>query len=65
MPKQQDVAGTHDLAWKLNCTVWAQVDQQDRKKSFARADSEVVRELSLQVCKFNMQSMDCTQATIL
>lgn len=49
MPKQLEVAGPLDLSWKLNCIVWAHVAQQDRKKAFAKADSNVLREFSLNV----------------
>lgn len=47
-PKQLDAAVAHDLTWKLNCIVWASVDQQDRKKPYAKADSDAMRGHSLQ-----------------
>ena len=43
------VSGNHDKSWKLNCTVWAQVDQQLKKKQYANADSHVIGECSVQV----------------
>lgn len=51
MPKQLDAAVAHDLMWKLNCIVWASVDQQDRKKPYAKADSHAMREHSLQASR--------------
>lgn len=54
-PKQQQEMA--DLSWKVNCTVWAHVDQLDRKKSFAKADSSVVRDFSLQVRRNMVQSV--------
>jgi hypothetical protein len=47
--KQLNGAATHDLTWKLNCGVWASVDQQDRKKAYAKADSDTMKDQSLQV----------------
>ena len=49
VPKHVGLPETQEFSWKLNCVIWAHVDQQDKKKSFAKADSEVLREHSLQV----------------
>lgn len=38
-----------DLSWKLNCVVWASVDQLDQKKTFTKLDRDVMRELPFQV----------------
>ena len=40
-------------SWPLSYKIWALVYQQDRKKSLSKADSEVLREYSLQVCMIN------------
>ena len=37
-----------DLMWKLNCVVWASVDQQDRSKPYVKADNDAMKEYSLQ-----------------
>lgn len=54
MLRQVDVhlAESHDRTWKLNCTVWALVDQQDKRRQYAHADSSVIEELSVQVRKY-------------
>lgn len=44
-----DTAANHKRTWKLNCTIWAQVDQQHRKKQYADADCDVIGALSVQV----------------
>lgn len=35
---------TQEFSWSLDCTIWAHLDQQDRK-----SDKEVLREHSLHV----------------
>ena len=49
LPRQLEGATVHDLSWKLNCTVWAHVDQQSKKKPFVKADSDAIKDLSLHV----------------
>ena len=51
--KQKSEIKAQELSCPLSCKIWALVDQQDRKKSLSKADSEVLRECSLQVCVTN------------
>ena len=51
--KQKGETKAQELSWPLSYKIWALVYQQDRKKSLSKADSEVLREYSLQVCMIN------------
>ena len=60
MLKQVDAhaSSSHDRSWKLNCTIWAQVDQQHRKRQYANADCNVIGEFSVQVGDCNVYAQD-------
>ena len=57
--KQKGETEARELSWPLSCKIWALVDQQDRKKSLSKANSEVLREYSLQVCVTNYRKYFC------
>lgn len=47
--KRLGAEDTQQVSWPLKGTVWACADQQQRRKSFDRADMEIVKAHSVQV----------------
>ena len=51
LPSRLGSEETQQLSWPLVSTLWACSDQQQRKRSFAKADVEIVRSHTMHVSK--------------